>query len=48
MTKYMMSTQPSSVMTWWRQEGKMNLSRLSYNTKRTQSVSLGWVISDTP
>lgn len=48
MTKYMMSTQPSSVMTWRRQEGKTNASWLSYTTKCTSNVSPGWVISDTP
>lgn len=47
MTKYMMSTQPSRVMTWWRQEWKMNPSRLRYNIKCTSNVSPGWVISDT-
>lgn len=36
MTKYMMSTQPSSVMTWWRQEGKTHSSRLSYNKVHRQ------------
>lgn len=48
MTKYMMSTQPSSVMTWWGQEGKTNTARPRYSTKRTSNISPAWANSDTP